>query len=150
MKFARLIIDRPIISIVLSLLILLGGFASMGRLPLTEYPNVMPPTVSVTASYPGASPAVIADTVATPLETELNGLTGLQYMSSQSTADGRYSLRLTFAQGIGPARAETEVQNRVARAQPRLPVEVQRIGVVSEKVSPDMLMVVHLLSPGNR
>ena len=150
MKFARLVIDRPIISIVLSLLILLAGFASMGRLPLTEYPNVMPPTVSVTAAYPGASPAVIADTVATPLETELNGLAGLQYMSSQSTADGRYSLQLTFAQGIDPAGAETDVQNRVARAQPRLPVEVQRIGVVSEKVSPDMLMVVHLVSPGNR
>ena len=150
MKFARLVIDRPIISIVLSLLILLAGLASMGRLPLTEYPNVMPPTVSVTASYPGASPAVIADTVATPLETELNGLAGLQYMSSQSTADGLYTLKLTFAQGIDPARAETDVQNRVARAQPRLPVEVQRIGVVSEKVSPDMLMVVHLVSPGNR
>ena len=135
---------------VLSLLILLAGLASMGRLPLTEYPNVMPPTVNVIAAYPGANPAVIADTVATPLETELNGLAGLQYMGSQSTGDGKYTLRLTFDQGIDPARAETEVQNRVSRALPRLPAEVQRIGVVSEKVSPDMLMVVHLVSPGNR
>jgi len=150
MKFARLFIDRPIIAIVLSLVTLLAGLASMGRLPLTEYPNVMPPTVSVTAMYPGANPAVLADTVATPLETELNGLPGLLYMSSQSTADGRYSLNLTFAQGVDPARAETDVQNRVARALPRLPAEVQRIGVVSEKVAPDMLMVVHLTSPGER
>jgi gold/copper resistance efflux pump len=150
MKFARLFIDRPILAIVLSLLILLAGLASMGRLPLTEYPNVMPPTVNVVASYPGANPAVIADTVATPLETELNGLAGLQYMGSQSTGDGKYTLRLTFAQGTDPARAETDVQNRVARALPRLPAEVQRIGVVSEKVAPDMLMVVHLVSPGDR
>ena len=150
MKLARLFIDRPIAAIVLSLLILLAGLASMGRLPLTEYPNVMPPTVNVTAMYPGANPGVIADTVATPLETELNGLPGLQYMSSQSSADGRYSLRLTFAQGVDPARAETEVQNRVARTMPRLPAEVQRLGVVSEKISPDMLMVVHLASPDQR
>jgi len=150
MKLARLFIDRPIVAIVLSLVILLAGLASMGRLPLTEYPNVMPPTVNVTAAYPGANPAVIADTVATPLETELNGLPGLQYMSSQSSGDGRYALTLTFAQGTDPARAETEVQNRIARTLARLPAEVQRTGVVAEKVSPDMLMAVHLVSPGNR
>ena len=150
MKLARLFIDRPIVAIVLSLVILLAGLASMGRLPLTEYPNVMPPTVNVTAGYPGANPAVIADTVATPLETELNGLPGLQYMSSQSSGDGRYALTLTFAQGTDPARAETEVQNHVARTLARLPAEVQRTGVVAQKVSPDMLMVVHLVSPGNR
>ncbi|HEX6363488.1 MAG TPA: efflux RND transporter permease subunit, partial [Albitalea sp.] len=150
MKLARLFIDRPIVAIVLSLIILLAGLASLGRLPLTEYPDVMPPTVNVRAAYPGANPQVLADTVATPLETELNGLPGLQYMGSQSTGDGRYTLRLTFAQGTDPARAETEVQNRVARALPRLPAEVQRLGVVSEKVAPDMLMVVHLVSPGGR
>jgi gold/copper resistance efflux pump len=150
MKSARLFIDRPIVAIVLSLMILLAGLASIGRLPLTEYPNVMPPTVTVRAAYPGANPEVIAETVATPLETELTGLSGLQYMGSQSTGDGRYSLQLTFAQGIDPARAETEVQNRVARALPRLPAEVQRTGVVSEKVSPDILMVVHLVSPDKR
>lgn len=150
MKLARLFIDRPIVAIVLSLVILLAGLASMGRLPLTEYPNVMPPTVTVRAAYPGANPTVIADTVATPLETELNGVPGLQYMSSQSSGDGRYALTLTFAQGTDAARAETEVQNRTARTLARLPAEVQRAGVVAEKVSPDMLMVVHLVSPGNR
>jgi gold/copper resistance efflux pump len=150
MKFARLFIDRPIVAIVLSLMTLLAGLASLGKLPLTEYPNVMPPTVTVRAAYPGANPEVIADTVATPLETELNGLAGLQYMSSQSSGDGRYSLQLTFGQGTDPARAETDVQNRVARTLPKLPPEVQRLGVVSEKVSPDILMVVHLVSPGDR
>jgi gold/copper resistance efflux pump len=150
MKFARLFIDRPIVAIVLALMMLLAGLASIGRLPLTEYPNVMPPTVTVRAAYPGANPQVIADTVATPLEAELTGLAGLQYMGSQSTGDGSYSLRLTFAQGVDAGRAETEVQNRVARALPRLPAEVQRLGVVSEQVAADMLMVVHLRSPAGR
>jgi gold/copper resistance efflux pump len=145
-----LFVDRPIVAIVLSLLTVLAGLLSMGRLPLTEYPNVMPTTVQVRAGYPGANPQVIADTVATPLETELTGLSGLQYMSSSASGDGRYLLTLTFTASTDPARAETEVQNRVARALPRLPAEVQRLGVVSEQVAPDMLMVVHLASPGER
>lgn len=149
-RFARLFIDRPIVAIVLSLGLLLAGLLSMGRLPLTEYPNVMPVTVQVRASYPGANPQVIADTVATPLETELTGLAGLQYMSSNASGDGRYVLSLTFGADMDPSRAETEVQNRVARALPRLPAEVQRLGVVSEQMAPDILMVVHLLSPGGR
>ena len=149
-RFARLFIDRPIVAIVLSLLIVMAGLLSMGKLPLTEYPNVMPTTVQVRASYPGANPQVIADTVATPLETELTGLPGLQYMGSNASGDGRYALTLTFSADTEAARAETEVQNRVARALPRLPAEVQRLGVVSESVAPDMLMVVHLLSPGER
>jgi gold/copper resistance efflux pump len=149
-RFARLFIDRPIVAIVLSLLIVMAGLLSMGRLPLTEYPNVMPTTVQVRASYPGANPQVIADTVATPLETELTGLPGLQYMGSNASGDGRYALTLTFSADTDAARAETEVQNRVARAVPRLPAEVQRLGVVSEAAAPDMLMVVHLLSPGER
>lgn len=148
--FARLFIDRPIVAIVLSLLTVLAGLLSMGRLPLTEYPNVMPTTVQVRAGYPGANPQVIADTVATPLETELTGLPGLQYMNSNASGDGRYLLTLTFTAGTDPARAETDVQNRVARALPRLPAEVQRLGVTSEQVAPDMLMVVHLASPGAR
>ena len=148
--FYRLIVGRPIVSVVLSLLIVLAGLISLGQLPLTEYPQVMPTTVSVRASYPGANPQVVADTVATPLETELTGLAGLHYMGSQSSGDGRYNLTLTFAQGTDAARAETEVQNRVARALPRLPAEVQRLGVVSESTAPDMLMVVHLLSPQGR
>jgi gold/copper resistance efflux pump len=149
-RFARLFIDRPIAAIVLSLLIVMAGLLSMGKLPLTEYPNVMPTTVQVRAAYPGASPQVVADTVATPLETELTGLPGLQYMGSNASGDGRYALTLTFSADTDAARAETEVQNRVARALPRLPAEVQRLGVVSESVAPDMLMVVHLLSPGER
>jgi gold/copper resistance efflux pump len=149
-RFARLFIDRPIVAIVLSLLLLMAGLLSMGRLPLTEYPNVMPTTVQVRAGYPGANPQVIADTVATPLETELTGLPGLQYMGSSASGDGRYALTLTFGAGTDASRAETEVQNRVARALPRLPAEVQRLGVVSESVAPDMLMVVHLRSPGQR
>lgn len=148
--FYRLIVTKPIVSVVLSILIVLAGLISLGKLPLTEYPQVMPTTVSVRANYPGANPQVVADTVATPLETELTGLPGLQYMGSQSSGDGRYSLTLTFAQGTDAARAETEVQNRVARALPRLPAEVQRFGVVSESTAPDMLMVVHLLSPQGR
>ena len=149
-RFARLFVDRPIIAIVLSLVILLAGLLSMSKLPLTEYPNVMPTTVQVRAAYPGANPQVIADTVATPLETELTGLPGLQYMGSSSTGDGRYALNLTFTAQTDSSRAETEVQNRVARVVPRLPAEVQRLGVVSETVAPDMLMVVHLLSPNER
>ena len=149
-RLARLFVDRPIVAIVLSLLLVLAGLLAMGKLPLTEYPNVMPTTVQVRASYPGANPQVIADTVATPLETELTGLPGLQYMGSNASGDGRYLLTLTFAAGVDPARAETDAQNRVARALPRLPVEVQRLGVVSESVAPDMLMVVHLTSPQGR
>jgi gold/copper resistance efflux pump len=149
-RFSHLFVDRPIVAIVLSLLLLLAGLLSMGKLPLTEYPNVMPTTVQVRASYPGANPQVIADTVATPLETELTGLPGLQYMSSNAAGNGRYTLSLTFAADTDAARAETEVQNRVSRALPRLPAEVQRLGVVSEAVAPDMLMVVHLHSPQQR
>jgi gold/copper resistance efflux pump len=149
-RLARLFVDRPIVAIVLSLVLLLAGLLSMGRLPLTEYPNVMPTTVQVRAAYPGANPQVIADTVATPLETELTGLPGLQYMGSSASGDGRYLLTLTFSADTDPARAETDTQNRVARALPRLPAEVQKLGVVSESVAPDMLMVVHLTSPQGR
>jgi gold/copper resistance efflux pump len=149
-RLARLFVDRPIVAIVLSLVLLLAGLLAMGRLPLTEYPDVMPTTVQVRAAYPGANPQVIADTVATPLETELTGLPGLQYMSSNASGDGRYLLTLTFGADTDPARAETDAQNRVARALTRLPAEVQRLGVVSESVAPDMLMVVHLTSPQGR
>ena len=149
-RTAQLFVDRPILAIVLSLVLLLAGLLAMGKLPLTEYPDVMPTTVQVRAAYPGANPQVIADTVATPLETELTGLPGLQYMSSNASGDGRYLLTLSFSADTDAARAETDTQNRVARALPRLPAEVQKLGVVSESVAPDMLMVVHLLSPQQR
>ena len=146
MRFARFFIDRPIFAGVLSILIIIAGLLTMKALPLTEYPTVMPPTVQVRAMYPGANPKTIAETVAAPLEQEINGMNGMQYMSSQATSDGRMTLTVTFAQGIDPEMAQVEVQNRVSRAVPRLPVEVQRIGVVTQKTSPDMLMVIHLTS----
>lgn len=150
MSLPHYFIDRPIFAIVLSILIVIAGALSLLRLPLTEYPQVTPPTVVVTANYPGASPEAIADTVAAPLEQEINGVEGLLYMSSQSTADGRMTLTLTFAQGTDSDRAEIQVQNRVGRVLSRLPPEVQSLGVVTEKTSPDVLMVVHLLSDEDR
>ncbi|HSF43286.1 MAG TPA: multidrug efflux RND transporter permease subunit [Thermoanaerobaculia bacterium] len=150
MRFARFFIDRPIFAGVLSILLVLAGLLSMRSLPLTEYPTVMPPTVVVRASYPGANPKVIAETVAAPVEQEINGLNGVQYMSSQASSDGRMTLTVTFEQGVDPAFAQVEVQNRVSRALPRLPVEVQRLGVTTQKSSPDMLMVAHLFSPDGR
>lgn len=146
MSIPHYFINRPIFAVVLSILVVIAGALSLLRLPLTEYPQVTPPTVVVTASYPGAGPEIIADTVAAPLEQEINGVEGLIYMSSQSTADGRMTLTLTFAQGVDPDRGEVQVQNRVARAMPRLPPETQALGVVTEKTSPDVLMVVHMLS----
>ena len=147
MKFATFFVDRPIFAGVLSIMLLVVGGLALLQLPLSEYPAVSPPTVVVRAAYPGASPKVIGDTVASPLEQEINGVEGMLYMSSQATADGRMTLTVTFAQGVDAARAQVDVQNRVSRALPRLPLEVQRLGVVTEKTSPDVLMVVHLISP---
>ncbi len=148
MKFTHFFVDRPIFAIVLSIMLLIVGGLAMVQLPLSEYPAVSPPTVVVRAAYPGANPKVIGETVASPLEQEINGVEGMLYMSSQATTDGRMTLTVTFAQGVDADRAQVNVQNRVARAVPRLPVEVQRLGVVTEKTSPDVLMVVHLVSPG--
>ncbi len=143
-------IRRPIFASVLSLLILIGGAIAVWELPITEYPEVTPPTVVITATYPGANPRVIAESVATPLEQEMNGVEDMLYMSSQSTSDGKLTLTLTFALGADVDRAQTEVRSRVDRAMPRLPEEVQRQGVVTEKSSPDLTMVVHLTSPDHR
>ncbi|AXA91384.1 efflux RND transporter permease subunit [Massilia sp. YMA4] len=150
MTFPRFFIDRPIFAIVLSVLTVIAGTVAFFRLPLSEYPSVTPPTVQVTASYPGANPKVIAETVAAPLEQAITGVEGMLYMSSQSATDGRMILTVTFAQGTNADMAQIQVQNRVARALPRLPEEVQRQGVVTQKTSPDILMVVHLLSPDKR
>ncbi|NTX54159.1 efflux RND transporter permease subunit [Myxococcus sp. CA039A] len=147
MKFAHFFVDRPIFAAVLSVLLLIGGGLSLIQLPLSEYPAVSPPTVVVRAAYPGADPGVIAETVAAPLEQEINGVEGMLYMSSQATSDGRVAVTITFAMGVNPDTAQVQVQNRVARAIPRLPAEVQRLGVLTEKSSPDLLMVVHLVSP---
>ncbi len=150
MNISQFFISRPIFAGVLSLLIFIGGAIAVWQLPITEYPEVVPPTVVVTANYPGANPEVIAETVATPLEQEINGVENMLYMSSQATSDGRMTLTITFAIGTDPDEATTLVQNRVNRATPRLPQEVQRLGVVTEKSSPDLTMVVHLTSPDNR
>ena len=150
MSFPRFFIDRPIFAIVLSVLMVLAGIVAFFQMPLSEYPAVTPPTVQVTASYPGANPKVIAETVAAPLEQAITGVEGMLYISSQSATDGRMILTATFAQGTNADMAQIQVQNRVSRALPRLPEEVQRQGVVTQKTSPDILMVVHLLSPDKR
>ena len=150
MSFPRFFIDRPIFAIVLSVLMVLAGIVAFFQMPLSEYPAVTPPTVQVTASYPGANPKVIAETVAAPLEQAITGVEGMLYMSSQSATDGRMILTATFAQGTNADMAQIQVQNRVSRALTRLPEEVQRQGVVTQKTSPDILMVVHLLSPDKR
>ncbi|HBO7427019.1 MULTISPECIES: multidrug efflux RND transporter permease subunit MexQ [Pseudomonas aeruginosa group] len=150
MNFPRFFIDRPIFAIVLSVLMMIGGIVSFFQLPLSEYPAVTPPTVQVTTAYPGANPEVIAETVATPLEQAITGVEGMLYMSSQSATDGRLILTITFDQHVDPDMAQIQVQNRVSRVLSRLPEEVQRQGVVTQKTSPDILMVVHLLSPEKR
>ncbi|MCL1104622.1 efflux RND transporter permease subunit [Shewanella algicola] len=150
MMLSQFFIKRPIFAAVLSLLFFIAGALAVWQLPITEYPEVVPPTVVVTANYPGANPKVIAETVASPLEQEINGVENMLYMSSQATSDGRMTLTVTFAIGTDVDLAQTQVQSRVERAKPRLPQEVQRLGIVTEKSSPDLTMVVHLTSPDNR
>jgi multidrug efflux pump len=149
-NISRFFIDRPIFAAVLSLLIVIAGALSILGLPVSEYPGVVPPTVVVRATYPGANPKVTAETVAAPLEQEINGVENMLYMFSQATSDGLLTLTVTFAIGSDMDKAQVQVQNRVAQALPRLPAEVQRIGVTTEKASPDIMMVVHLLSPDDR
>ena len=127
MNFSRFFIDRPIFAAVLSLLIVAAGALAVLRLPISEYPQVVPPTVVVRAVYPGANPKVIAETVASPLEQQINGVEDMLYTFSQATSDGRMQLTITFALGTDLDKAQVQVQNRVAQALPRLPIEVQRI-----------------------
>jgi multidrug efflux pump len=150
MSISQYFVKRPIFAGVLSMMIFIAGLLSMFQLPITEYPDVVPPTIVVTASYPGASPTVIADTLAAPLEQAINGVENMLYMTSQSTADGKLSLTITFALGTKMNDAQVAVQNRVARVVPRLPVEVQQLGVITELSSPNLTMVVHVLSPDDR
>ncbi len=150
MNISNFFIKRPIFAAVISIIIFVIGALAYFRLPLSEYPEVVPPTVVVRTSYPGANPTVIADTVASPLEQQINGVEGMLYMFSQATADGVMTLTITFGLGTDLDKAQVQVQNRVSQALPRLPQEVQRLGVTTEKTSPDLLMVVHLVSPDNR
>lgn len=147
MNFSHFFISRPIFAAMLSLIFVITGAISLFQLPVSEYPEVVPPTVVVNATYPGANPKVISQTVATPLEQELNGLENMLYHSSQATSDGRLTLTVTFALGTDLDQAQVQVQNRVNNALPRLPQEVQRLGVTAQKSSPNLAMVVHLVSP---
>lgn len=150
MRFARFFIDRPIFAGVLSIIIFLIGAIALWQLPVSQYPEVVPPSVLVRAQYPGANPQVIAETVAAPLEQEINGVENMLYMSSQSTSDGVMLLTVTFRLGTDVDTAQVQVQNRVSQALPRLPEDVRRVGVTTLKASPDLLMVVHLTSPEGR
>ncbi|GGX04792.1 multidrug efflux RND transporter permease subunit [Pigmentiphaga litoralis] len=150
MNISRFFIDRPIFAGVLSVLILLAGLLSVFQLPISEYPEVVPPSVVVRAQYPGANPKVIAETVASPLEESINGVEDMLYMQSQANSDGNLTITINFKLGIDPDKAQQLVQNRVSQALPRLPEDVQRLGVTTVKSSPTLTMVVHLISPDDR
>jgi hydrophobe/amphiphile efflux-1 (HAE1) family protein len=147
MNISHFFIDRPIFAAVISILITIIGAVAYFSLPVAQYPDIAPPSISVTASYPGASAEIVAKTVATPLEQEVNGVDNMLYMTSQSTSDGSMSLAVTFKLGTNLDTAQVLVQNRVSTALPRLPEEVRSIGVTVTKQSPDLMMVIHLSSP---
>jgi multidrug efflux pump len=150
MNLSDFFIKRPIFAGVVSIIIFLVGAISLFRLPVSEYPEVVPPTVVVKATYPGANPKTISETVAAPLEQAINGVENSLYMFSQATSDGVMTLTITFKLGTNLDTAQVQVQNRVAQAEVKLPEEVRRLGVTTTKTSPDLLMVVHLFSPNRR
>jgi len=149
MDFSRFFIDRPIFAAVLSILIFVTGVISIPLLPISEYPDVVPPSVQVRAEYPGANPKVIADSVATPLEEAINGVENMMYMKSVAGSDGVLVTTVTFRPGTDPDQAQVQVQNRVAQAETRLPEDVRRLGVTTQKMSPTLTLVVHMFSPNN-
>ena len=143
----RFFVNRPIFAAIVSIVMTIIGLVAYFQLPIEQYPQIAPPSIVVNASYPGADAETIAATVATPLEQEVNGVEGMLYLSSYSTADGSMSLTITFKLGTDLDVAQVLVQNRVSAALPRLPQEVRNLGVTTTKSSPDLMMVVHMLSP---
>ena len=150
MDFSRFFIDRPIFAAVLSILIFITGLIAIPLLPVSEYPDVVPPSVQVRAEYPGANPKVIAETVATPLEEAINGVENMMYMKSVAGSDGVLVTTVTFRPGTDPDQAQVQVQNRVSQAEARLPEDVRRLGITTQKQSPTLTLVVHLFSPGGK
>src|SRR5581483_4994532 len=147
MRISHFFIDRPIFAAVVSIVFVILGVVSFGRLPIAQCPEIAPPVINVTGQYPGASADVVAATVVTPIEEQINGVENMLYMYSNSTADGRFSIQVSFDVGTNLDTAQVQVQNRVAIAQPRLPADVRNIGVTVNKASPDLMLVVHLYSP---
>ncbi|HGM4930652.1 multidrug efflux RND transporter permease subunit SdeB [Serratia marcescens] len=150
MDFSRFFIDRPIFAAVLSILIFVAGAIAIPLLPISEYPDVVPPSVQVRAEYPGANPKEIAETVATPLEEAINGVENMMYMKSVAGSDGVLVTTVTFRPGTDPDQAQVQVQNRVAQAEARLPEDVRRQGITTQKQSPALTLVVHLVSPSGK
>ncbi|HEX5844701.1 MAG TPA: multidrug efflux RND transporter permease subunit [Rhodoplanes sp.] len=147
MRISHFFIDRPIFAAVVSIVFVIVGAVSFSRLPVAQYPDIAPPTITVAGQYPGASAEVVAATVVTPMEEQINGVEGMLYVGSNSTADGRFTISVTFNLGTDLDIAQVQVQNRVAIALPRLPNDVRNIGVTVTKASPDLMMIVHLYSP---
>ena len=147
MRISHFFIDRPIFAAVVSIVFVIVGAVSFSRLPVAQYPEIAPPVINVTGQYPGASAEIVAATVVSPIEDQINGVENMLYMSSNSTADGRFTIAVTFDLGTNLDIAQVQVQNRVAVAQPRLPADVRNIGVTVAKSSPDLMMVVSLVSP---
>src|ERR1051326_1911140 len=148
--FSRFFIDRPIFATVISVVITLAGLVSVGTLPVAQYPEVTPPTVQVTALYPGANALTVRDTVAAPIEEQVSGVEGMMYMSSRCTNDGAYNLTVTFKLGIDSDMAQVLVQNRVSLALPVIPGLVQNEGITVKKQSPNTLMIVNLVGKGDK
>ncbi|HEY8749620.1 MAG TPA: efflux RND transporter permease subunit, partial [Tepidisphaeraceae bacterium] len=147
MKFAHFFIDRPVFAIVLSLVALIAGGLSIFTLPIAQYPPIAPPTVTISATYPGANAQTVSQTVATPIEEQVNGVENMLYLSSQSTNTGTVTITVTFKTGTNLDVAQVQVQNRVAIAQPQLPQEVQQLGITIKKASPDITLAVAMFSP---
>src|ERR1700675_3167018 len=147
MRISHFFIDRPIFAAVVSIVFVILGGVSFSRLPVAQYPEIAPPIINVSGQYPGASAEVVAATVVTPIEQQINGVENMLYMSSNSTADGKFSIQVSCDLATNLDIAQVQVQNRVAIAQPRLPADVRNIGVTVAKASPDLMMVVHMYSP---